>query len=68
MKKKIKKLRLKLAAFIAGGTLHNFKGMNSKGVWISGPIILTPDGMAAMKACFRTGAKVYVHTVLEEYK
>lgn len=68
MKKKIEKLRLKLASFIAGGTLHNFKGMNSKGVWISGPIILTPAGMDSMKACFRTGAEVYVHTVLEEYE
>lgn len=68
MKKKIKNLKLKLAAFIAGGTLHDFKGMNSKNIWVSGPIILTPEGMDAMKACFRTDAKVYVDTVLEDYK
>lgn len=60
----MRKLRLRLAAWIAGGTIHQFEGRRRCGEWVKGEIILTPEGAAAMKAAFWAGAQVYSDTAL----
>lgn len=60
------KLRLKIAAWIAGGTVHTFEGCDGRGKWHLGKIIVTPEAMNAFRASFRTGATVYADTALTD--
>lgn len=60
------KLRLKIAAWIAGGTIHTFEGCDKNGKWHLGKIIATPQAMNAFRASFRTGATVYADTALTD--
>ena len=62
----MKKLRLKLAAWIAGGTIHTFEGRDRKGKWHLGKIIATPEAMGALRASFRIDAMVYTDTALTD--
>lgn len=60
------RLRLRLAAWIAGGEAHQFEGRKRDGSWVKGPIILTPAGMDAVRAAFRHDASVFVDTSLRD--
>lgn len=60
----MKNLRLKIAALIAGGTVHTYEGCDKDGRWHLGKIIATSEAMEAFKQSFWTGAIVYSHTAL----
>ena len=60
------RLRLRLAAWIAGGEAHQFEGRKHDGSWVKGEVILTPRGMEAMRAAFRHDASVFVDTSLRD--
>lgn len=63
----IRRLRMRTAAFIAGGTVHQYEGRRRSGEWVKGDIILTPEGVRAMEASFWTGAQVYTDTALTDW-
>jgi hypothetical protein len=60
----IRRLRLRLAARIAGGQLWLYEGCKPSREWVKGEIIVTPEGFAAMRAAFWTGATTRAHTAL----
>ena len=60
----IRRLRLLLAARIAGGQLYLYEGCKPNHEWVKGEIIVTPEGFAAMRAAFWTGATTRAHTAL----
>jgi len=62
------KFRLRLAAWIAGGTLLTYEGRTKGGIWLEGPVILTPKGKEAMTAAFWSEAKVYRDTALTKFR
>lgn len=62
----IHRWRLRIAAFIAGGEIHQYEGRRKSGEWIKGDIITTPEGMKALRASFWTGAQVYSDTALTD--
>lgn len=60
----IRAARLRLAAWIAGGNLFAYEGCKPNREWVKGEIIVTPEGFAAMRAAFWTGATTRAHTAL----
>lgn len=64
---KLQQLRIRLGALIAGATPYTFQGRDRNGNWIKGTILATPEGFAALKAPFRTRAKVYSDTALTSF-
>ena len=56
----------RLAAWIIGGTLHQFEGRDRAGRWHRGLCILSHDALVAHKVVFRHDASVYVDTALVE--
>ena len=56
----------RLAAWIIGGTVHQFEGRDHAGRWHGGLCILSHDALVAHKVCFRHNASVYVDTALVE--
>lgn len=60
----IRAARLRLAAWIAGGNLFTYEGCKPNREWVKGEIIVTPEGFAAMRAAFWTGATTRAHTAL----
>lgn len=56
----------RLAAWIIGGTVHQFEGRDHAGRWHGGLCILSHDALVAHKVCFRHDASVYVDTALVE--
>ena len=60
----IRRLRLRMAARLAGGSLWLYEGCKPDGKWVRGEIIVMPEGFAAMRAAFWTGATTRAHTAL----
>jgi hypothetical protein len=56
----------RLAAWIIGGTVHQFEGRDRNGRWHRGLCILSHDALVAHKVAFRLGASVYCDTALVE--
>lgn len=56
----------RLAAWIIGGTVHQFDGRDRAGRWHRGLCILSHDALVAHKVCFRHDAKVFTDTALVE--
>jgi len=56
----------RLAAWIIGGTVHQFEGRDRVGRWHRGMCILSHDALVAHKVCFRHDASVYSDTALVE--
>lgn len=60
----VRRWRMRLAAFIAGGEVLQYEGRRKSGEWLRGDIIATPEATAALKAAFWAGAQVYSDTAL----
>lgn len=56
----------RLAAWIIGGTVHQFEGRDRAGRWHRGLCILSHDALVAHKVSFRHDASVYSDTALVE--
>lgn len=56
----------RLAAWIIGGTVHQFEGRDRAGRWHRGICILSHDALVAHKVVFRHDASVYSDTALVE--
>lgn len=56
----------RLAAWIIGGTVHQFEGRDRAGRWHRGLCILSHAALVAHKVCFRHDASVYSDTALVE--
>lgn len=54
----------RIAAWMIGGTVHQFEGRDGSGRWHRGICILSHDALVAHRVCFRTDAMVYVDTAL----
>jgi sigma54-dependent transcription regulator len=56
----------RLAAWLLGGTVHQFEGRDRAGRWYNGLCILSHDALVAHKVSFRYDARVYSDTALVE--
>lgn len=56
----------RLAAWLIGGTVHQFEGRDRAGRWHRGPCILSQNALVAHKVFFRHDASVYSDTALVE--
>lgn len=54
----------RLAAWIIGGTVHQFEGRDRAGRWHRGLCILSHGALVAHKVVFRHDASVYADTAL----
>ena len=66
MKHQIQFITYTVAAWIIGGTLHQFEGRDCAGRWHKGLCILSHDALVAHKVVFRHDASVYVDTALTQ--
>ena len=62
----VRLIAYRLAAWIIGGTVHQFEGRDRAGRWHRGLCILSHDALDAHKVCFRHDASVYMDTALVE--
>lgn len=58
----------RLAAWIIGGTVHQFEGRDPSGRWHRGLCVLSHAALVAHKVAFRPDAMVYCDTALVEPK
>lgn len=56
----------RLAAWIVGGTVHQFEGRDHMQRWHRGLCILSKEALVAHKVSFRPGASVFSDTALVE--
>ena len=56
----------RLAAWLIGGTVHQFEGRDRAGRWHRGLCILSHDALVSHKVSFRHDASVYSDTALVE--
>lgn len=56
----------RLAAWLIGGTVHQFEGRDRAGRRHRGLCILSQNALVAHKVCFRNDASVYSDTALVE--
>lgn len=63
---RLRLIAYRLAAWIIGGTVHQFEGRDRAGRWHRGLCILSHDALVAHKVAFRHDASVFVDTALVE--
>jgi len=61
-----RRLKLRLAAWLIKGKPFQYQGRKPDGTWIKGDIIVTKEGLAAMKVAFRHNGSLYTDTALRE--